>query len=172
MKRFAFHLSYIFLLLYLPSAFADQVYPVITYTCDEKADVLKIKNEAKWGEVGENFKFSEADGIYNPWDWVEMEDRGSRRLVRQSKSVELTCKLSGVTYKVVLEPKLFNPNYFGKCGDKLSAKVSIYMGKDILLENKALEQFCHGNAKIIRGIKVYGAKRKLKLYKIAKHKFY
>ena len=172
MPHFAFHILFICLLMYLPSAFADHAYPVITYTCDQKADVLKIKNEIKWGEAGKNFKFSEADGTYNPWDWVEMEDRGKRRLVRQKKSVELICELSGISYKVILEPKLFNPNYFAKCGNKISAKVSIYMGENMLLEKKALEEFCHGNAPIIRGIKVFGAKRKLKLYKIAKHKFY
>jgi len=172
MRHFVFHSLFVFLLLYLPAAFADQVYPVITYTCDEKNDVLKIKNEIKLGEEGKGFIFSEADGTYNPWDWVEMEDRGQRRLVRQSKSVELICELSGTVYKVILEPKLFNPNYFGKCGDKLSTKVSIYMGQAILLEKKELESFCHGNAKIIKGIKVYGAKRKVKLYKTAKHKFY
>ncbi len=172
MQHFIFHTLFAFLLLYLPTVFADQVYPIITYTCDKKADVLKIKNEVRWGEAGRKFKFSEADGIYSPWDWVEMEDKGERRLVRQRKSVELICELSGVSYKVILQPKLFNTNYFGKCGNKLSAKVSIYMEGNMLLENKALEPFCHGNAQIIRGIKVFGAKRKLKLYKIAKHKFY
>ena len=172
MKYFAFHTLFAFLLLYLPVAFADQAYPIITYTCDKEADVLKIKNEVKWGDAGKNFNFSEEGGTYNPWNWVEMQDKGERRLVRHKKTVELSCELSGNTYKVVMLPKLFNTNYFGKCGDKLSIKVGIYMDKKILLESTPLETFCHGNAKVIRGIKVFGKKQEVKLYKIFKHKFY
>lgn len=167
-----FHILFVFLILYLPGATANQAYPVITYTCDKSADVLKIKNEVKWGDEGKNFKFSDAAGLYSPWDWVEMEDKGKRRLVRQKKSVELICELSQFTYKVVLKPKLFNPNYFGQCGKRISVKVSIYAGEKVLLRNQALESFCHGNAKVIKGIKVFGDNGRLKLYKIAKHKFH
>jgi len=156
----------------VPAVWADQPYPIITYTCDQKKDELKIKNEVKWGEAGKNFAFSVADGTYNPWDWVQIEDRSKRRLARQSKSVELSCELSGTVYRVVLQPKLFNPDVNGQCGDRLSAKVSIYMDKAILFENKELEKFCRGNAQVIRGIKVFGKKRQVKLYQVPKHKFY
>ena len=159
-------------MLQVPAVWADQSYPVITYTCDQKKDVLKIKNEVKWGETGKNFVFSGAEGTYNPWDWVKFEDKNGRRLVRQNKSVELNCELSGTVYRVVLQPKLFNPDFNGQCGNKLSVKVSIYMGKAILFENKELERFCRGNAQVIRGIKVFGKKRRVKLYQIPKHKFY
>lgn len=170
-------LKYILLLVcafHLPVLWAEteQAYPIITYTCDKKADVLKIKNEVKWGEAGKNFPFSDADGTYNPWEWVQVNEKNGRTLVRQSKSVELVCELSGTSYKVILEPKLFNPDFNAQCGNKLSAKVSIYMGQALMLARKELEKFCRGNAEVIRGIKVYGKDRKAKLYKIAKHKFY
>jgi hypothetical protein len=159
-------------LLQMPLAWAEQAYPIITYTCDKKDDVLKIKNEVKWGEAGKNFAFSVEKGTYNPWEWIKIDDRGGRQLSKQSKSVELSCELSGTVYRVVLEPKLFNPDFNGKCGDKLSVKVSIYMGKAILLEKKEMERFCRGNTKVIRGIKVYGKKRRVKVYEVPRHKFY
>ena len=156
----------------MPSAWAERVYPIITYTCDRQEDVLKIKNEVKWGEAGKNFVFSIENGTYNPWDWVQIDDKNGRKLTHQSKKVELSCELSGIIYRVVLEPKLFNPDFNGPCGDKLSVKVSIFMGQAILLENKEMEQFCRGNTKVIRGIKVFGKKRRVKLYEVARHKFY
>ena len=153
-------------------AWADRPYPIVTYTCDKQGDVLKIKNEVKWGEAGKNFAFSAHDGTYNPWEWVKVEDRNGRALTKQVNSVELSCELSGTVYRVVLEPKLFNPDFNGKCGDKLSVKVSIFMDQAILLESKELERFCRGNTKVIRGIKVFGKKRRVKLYEVPRHKFY
>lgn len=175
MRLLVKNILFLICVLQVSTAWAEQTeraYPIITYTCDKNKDVLKIKNEVKWGASGKDFAFSESNGTYNPWQWVEFEERSGRTLVRQSKSVELICKLSGTVYRVVLEPKLFNPDFNGKCGDKLSAKVSVYMDDAALFENKVLEKFCRGNAKVIRGVKVFGKKRKAKFYEIAKHKFY
>lgn len=164
----------LFLICTLPvsAVWAERPYPIITYSCDKDKDVLKIKNEVKWNEAGKNFAFSVKNGTYNPWDWVTIEDRNGRRLTRQNKSIELVCELSGTLYRVVLEPKLFNPDFDGPCGDRLSVKVSVYMGRAILLENKVLERFCRGNTKLIRGIKVLGKERRIKIYSVARHKFY
>lgn len=159
-------------LVYMPLALADQAYPIVTYTCDKEADEVKVKNEVKWGDAGKNFIFAEEQGTYNPWDWVEMEDRGKRRLVRQSKEIQLECELNNKVYRVKLEPKIFNPNFFGQCGNKISVKVSVYVGEAMLIENKELEAFCHGNAPVIRGVKVFAKNNKVKFYTIAKHKFY
>lgn len=156
----------------MPLAWSERTYPIITYTCDSKDDVLKIKNEVKWGEAGKNFAFSAKNGTYNPWQWVEIVDRNDRKLVRQTKSIELNCKLSGIVYRVVLEPRLFNPDFNGMCGKKLSVKVSVYAGNDVLLKSKEMERFCRGNTKVIRGIKVYGKTRRVKLYEVPRHKFY
>ena len=173
MRLLASYVLCLMCLCQLPLAWAtDQAYPIITYSCDYDKDILKIKNEVKWGEAGKNFDFSSENGTYNPWDWVKIIDRKGRQLISQSKTVELSCKLSGVVFRVQLEPKLFNPDFNGSCGDKLSAKVSIYAGEQVLLKDKELEQFCRGNAAVIRGIKVFGKNRKVKLYEIPKHKFY
>lgn len=159
-------------LVYQPVAWADVPYPIITYSCDFEKDLLKIKNEVKWGEAGKLFAFSAEKGTYNPWQWVKVTTRSGRRLASEKNSLELTCTLSGVDYRVVLRPKLFNPDLDGQCGDKLSVKVSIYMDEVVLFEDKELEKFCTGNAQVIRGIKVFGKKRQFKLYEIPKHKFY
>ena len=172
MRLFSNYILFLVCFLIAPFALAEQAYPIITFSCNQAEDVLKIKNEVKWGNAGKNFNFSAENGTYNPWDWVQIVDRKGRKLVRQKKSVELNCDLSGTLYRVLLEPKLFNPDLNGNCGNKLSARVSVYMGELAMIENKDLEKFCVGNARVIRGIKVFGKKRELKLYEIAKHKFY
>ena len=163
-----------FLMCLLPvtAVWADRPYPVITYSCDKQKDELKIKNEVRWGDEGKNFAFSAENGTYNPWDWVQVTRVKGRQLLRQKKSIKLSCELSGTVYRVILQPKLFNPDFNGKCGDRLSVKVNITTGKTVLLKNKELEKFCRGNNQVIRGIKVLGKKRKLKLYPVARHKFY
>ncbi|MCW9013482.1 MAG: hypothetical protein OQL06_06830 [Gammaproteobacteria bacterium] len=162
----------IFLCLYQATAIAEQSYPIITYTCDAEKDLLKIKNEVKWGDQGKNFPYSDEQGTYNPWEWVAFREREGRRLLSESKKIELSCQLSSNLYKVILQPKIFNVNYLARCGDKISTKVTIFRGGVALLDSKELEQFCHGNAPIIRGIKVLGSTGEVKLYKVAKHKFY
>lgn len=173
MKWLLKHVLYFVCLLQISTVWAEQqAYPIITYTCDKKQNVLKIKNEVKWGDEGRDFAFSVDEGTYNPWSWVDIEDRGDRQLVRQSRSIELNCELLGEVYRVVLEPKLFNPDFNGQCGNKLSTKVSIYNKQAVLLDKKDLESFCKGNAKIIRGIKIQGNSSQVELFSIAKHKFY
>ena len=159
-------------LLLTPAAKASQAYPVITYTCDPEKDVLKIRNEIKWGDEGKNFSYSDEQGTYNPWDWVAVREQAGRLLASQSKSVELSCQLSSNLYKVILEPKIFNVNKSGRCGDKLSVKVTVLRGGSALLDSKELEQFCHGNAPIIMGVKVFGKAGRVKLFKVPKHQFY
>lgn len=162
------------LLMISSSALADTMYPVITYICDAKADVIKIKNEVKWNEEGEAVKYTDGDemAIFNPWDWVSIDDRPPRKLVRESQTIEKTCQLSSGIYKVIFEPHIFNVNALAKCGDRLSAKVTILRGGSMLLERQPLEEFCHGNAPVLRGVKVFGDSGKVKLYKIARHKFF
>jgi len=160
--------------LLLMSAFsqpvlADNAYPVITFTCDKAADVVKIKNEIKWNDEGKNFPYSPQRGTYNPWDWVT---RNKTQNIKPVRKIELSCQLSNALYKVILEPKIFNHDYQAACGKKISVMVTVFRGAALLLDKKPLEEFCHGNTPIIRGVKVFGKTGKVKLYKIAKHRFY
>ncbi len=154
-------------------ALADEAYPIITFTCDKSNDLIKVKNEVKWGDEGKNFQYSPERGTYNPWDWVSIGKGDIReQVIRPTGKVELSCQLSNGIYKVILEPKIFNKNYLGKCGKKISTMVTVFRGGAILLDKKPLEEFCLGNAPIIRGVKVMGKTGKVKLYRMAKHRFY
>ena len=150
----------------------DIAYPIITITCDDENDVLKIKNEVKWNDAGKHFSFSVQQGTYNPWDWVKISEINSQPTIIEQKNPELSCQLSNNLYKIVLKPKIFNHNYAGKCGNRLSAIVTVFRGGSIIVNEQPLEEFCHGNAPIIRGIKVFGKSGQVKYYKIAKYKFF
>lgn len=147
-------------------------YPIITVTCDDANDVLKIKNEVKWNDAGKHFPFSPEEGTYNPWEWVKINTVNSEQKVVQRRELELACQLSNNLYKIVLKPKIFNHDYQGKCGKHLSAMVTVFRGGSILVEDRALEEFCHGNAPVLRGIKVFGKSGRVKYFKIARYKFY
>lgn len=150
----------------------ERAWPIITFTCDKAKNEVKIKNEVKWGKTGKNFPFLAEQGTYNPWDLVNIVDRGERRLVSEKQQLELKCKLAKGDYRFVVRPKIFNPNFYGKCGDRLSVMVTIYKNKSILIKNKDMEKFCRGNSPVIRGIKVLGANSKVKLYEIPRSRFY
>ena len=149
----------------------SRAWPVITFTCDKPNNEVKIKNEVKWGDAGKNFPFSKEQGTYNPWEWVKVEDRGVRTLVSEKNKLELSCELKGINYRFTISPKIFNPNFNAKCGDRLSVKVSVYMDKYTLLENKDMEPSCHGNTPILRGLKIQGGSNKVKLYTVARSRF-
>jgi hypothetical protein len=161
---------WVFFLLFTANiAMAEDVLPVVTFACSPDEDVIKIKNEVKWGEEAKAIKFSDEKGIYNPWDWVSHDANGN---YVDTKVIELDCQLSNNNYKVLLKPKLFATNSSDKCGNKVSVTVSVVSGDSILLDRKDFEAFCHGNAPIIRGIKVSGKTGEIKIYQVPKYKFY
>jgi len=161
----------LFIVSWSVSADSSRAWPIITFTCDKSKNEVKLKNEIKWGEKGERFPFSEEQGTYNPWELVEMEDRGTRTLVSEKKTLDLSCELKATNYRFVIRPKIFNPNFKGRCGDRLSVKVSVYKDKYTILENKDMEPYCHGNTLILRGIKVQGGSNKVKLYEVPRSRF-
>lgn len=153
-------------------AAAERAWPIITFTCDHAKNEAKLKNEVRWGVKGEKFEFNEAQGTYNPWALVKIEERGERKLISEKKQLKLKCKLANAEYTLVVRPKIFNPNYYGKCGDRLSVKVSVYKNDAILIEEKSMEKFCHGNAPVMRGIKVNASNSKVKFYEVSRSRFY
>lgn len=153
---------------------ADKVYPVITYTCDVAADVIKIKNEVKWNEEGEAVKYFEEENnaVFNPWNWVTTETTVTKKMTRATGMAEKNCQLSSGIYKIILQPHIFNPNTDGKCGDQISILVTVLRGGTELLSKQEFQDFCHGNSPVIRGIKVQGDTGDVKIFKVARHKFY
>jgi len=101
-----------------------------------------------------------------------MENRPPRKLVSESQTIEKTCQLSSGIYKVLFRPHIFNVNALAKCGDQISVKVTVLRGGTILRDKLAVEEFCHGNSPVIRGVKVFGDTVKIKIYTVPRHKFY
>ncbi|VAW61520.1 hypothetical protein MNBD_GAMMA08-617 [hydrothermal vent metagenome] len=150
----------------------ERVWPIITFTCDQTKNEVKLKNEVKWGDAGKNFPFNPMKGTYNPWDLVAFEDRGKRRLVSEKKRLKLSCKLGQTEYKFVVRPKIFNTNFNAKCGDRLSVLITIYKGNATLIEDKPMEAFCRGNSPVLKGVKIKGGQTKVKFYKVKRSQFY
>jgi hypothetical protein len=151
---------------------AETIYPLITYKCDQEADILTITNSLLEGDKAANFKYSAEEGTYSPWDMVEVaHETDSTRIIKSSK-VTSSCKLSSGEYTVVLEPQIFSTNLDGSCGATISGAVTIINDGLELLERTAFEDYCHGNAPIITRITVFGKTGEYNIKRIAKYKFY
>lgn len=150
---------------------SQRAWPIITFTCDKENNQLKIRNEIKWGDEGKNFPFDAEKGTYNPWHLVKLEKTAAGVQVTEARRLDLSCRLFGGEYHVEIHPRIFNHNFDGLCGNRLSVRVSIYSGEDVLLEDRELEKFCTGNSSIVRGIKVNGINRKLKVYEVPRSRF-
>ena len=172
MKRTGFCFGIICLLASLHAG-AEEAYPVITYECNTAENVLKIKSEVMWDEEGRNFKYSAAAGTYNPWDWVDIvKVAEGGKLINKKPPLQLTCQLGRFTYRILLEAKVFNRNYDGNCGNRLSIIATIYRGGTLLVDNKEFESFCHGNAPVVRGIKISGDTGEVNVVTVPKFQFY
>ena len=153
-------------------ATTERAWPIITFTCDKAKNEVKIKNEVKWGVAGQKYPFNAEQGTYNPWDLVKIEARGERKLISEKSQLQLKCRLNQADYTFFVRPKIFNTNFNGKCGDRLSVIVTIRKNSSTLIEEKDMESFCRGNTPVLKGIKVLGKNSKVKLYKIQRSRFY
>jgi len=154
------------------SATAETLYPLVTYKCNSQADIILITNSLLKPDEGKTFDYSEANGTYSPWDMVEIERRPEKTKIIRTSKVTNTCTLSSGTYTIVLEPQIFSRNLSGRCGESISAAITVmYDGVD-LLERTAFEDYCKGNAPVITRVSVFGKTRKVKIKKIPRYKFY
>jgi hypothetical protein len=93
-----------------------------------------------------------------PGDWVDIvKVAGEGRLINKKPPLELSCRLGKFSYRVLLEAKVFNRNYEGNCGNHISIIATIFKGGTLLVDHQEFESYCHGNAPIVRSIKVTGA---------------
>jgi hypothetical protein len=163
----------IFIALLAPAKASEQrVWPIISFLCDQENNVLKLKNEVKWGDAGKNFPFNKPQGTYNPWELVEIQDQHGSQIVVEKTSWDLRCNLSGFEYSIIVKPKIFNPDFHGSCGDRLSVIISVYKGSEELLLDRPMIEFCHGNAPILRGIKIQGGSSQVQKYEVSPGLFY
>lgn len=154
------------------SEHGERVWPIISFVCDQQNNVLKLKNEVKWGEAGKKFPFNKPQGTYNPWELVAIEQQHGSQVVVEKSSWNLRCNLSGFEYSIIVKPKIFNHDYNGSCGDRLSVIVSAYKGAEELLLNQPMVEFCRGNAPILRGIKIQGGSSQVQKYEVSPALFY
>lgn len=163
----------IFIALLAPAKASEQrVWPIISFACDQQNNLLKLKNEVKWGDAGKDFPFNEAQGTYNPWQLVALEDKHGSQMVVEKTSWDLRCNLSGFVYSIIIKPKIFNTDFHGSCGDRLSVIISVYKGSEALLLDKPMVEFCRGNAPILRGIKIQGGSSQVQAYEVPPALFY
>lgn len=158
--------------LWAQGAAAETMYPLITYKCNPGSDIITITNQLLTNDEGKTYHYSDDDGTYSPWSLVEI-DRSlpSAKIVNTTKITKL-CELSSGTYTVVIEPHLFGNDLSGRCGEALSAAVTItYDGIDIL-ERTPFEDFCKGNAPVIIRVTTFGKTGDVKIKRIPKYKFY
>jgi len=169
--------TYITLLLSLfwchPSiAASTSINPLITYRCDAAADIITITNTLLTPEEAKIYVFSDENGTYNPWDQVKIDPVNKRTSPIHNKKIVKKCMLSSGEYTTIIEPKIFNRDLTSTCGSAISAAVTIEFDGIEILEKRAFEDFCHGNAPIITRITVFGKTTETRLKRIPKYKFY
>ena len=136
----------IFIVLLAPAKASEQrAWPIISFVCDQQNNVLKLKNEVKWGDAGKNFPFNVPQGTYNPWELVAIEEQHGSQIVVEKTSWDLRCNLSGFEYSIIVRPKIFNPDFHGNCGARLAVISSVYKGSEEVLVDRPKVEFCHGN---------------------------
>ena len=148
-------------------------YPLITYECDQAKDIILVTNKLLKDGEEKDFKYSEADGTYSPWDMVTIKNN----MIIDSRSIRKECKLSSAEYSVILEPQVFNPKLTdqkldGFCGATISAAITVLSNNEEILERKPFEFHCSGNTKVITGIKVIGKTGEIKTREVPRHKYY
>lgn len=151
---------------------AETMYPIITYQCSPGSDVAVITNRLLKDGTGKTFNYSDIDGTYSPWDLVEIDRTSQQAKIIKTSKITKTCKLSSGIYTLTIEPQLFGRDLSGRCGESISAAVTVtYDGIDIL-ERTPLEDFCKGNAPVIIRITTFGKTSEVKIKRIPKYKFY
>lgn len=154
--------------LYTLDAVAKDHFPLLTYECNTAKDFLLITNTLLKDGKEKDFKYSDADGTYSPWDMVEIKNGN----IVDARSITKECKLSSKKFTVILEPHIFNYNLDGTCGASLSTAITILADDISIMERKPFEFHCLGNTDIITGIKAIGSTGEIKTRTEPKYKYY
>jgi len=154
--------------LYTSNLLAKDSFPLITYECDTAKDIILVTNTLLKDGKEKDFKYSDADGTYSPWDLVNIKSN----IITDSSSIKKECQLSAAKYTIILEPQIFNRDLAGKCGANISTAITILSNGNEIQERKPFEFYCTGNIKIITGVKVIGKTGEIKIRKVPRHKYY
>ncbi len=148
------------------------VYPLLTYECDQAADMMLVTNSLLKGEQAKTFQYSDAEGTYSPWNMVELEEQDNSTKIVKTSNLVKTCTLSSGTYTATLEPQLFGRDLSGRCGASISNAITIDFDDVEILERTPFENFCHGNAPVIIRVVTFGKTGEVKIKRIPRYKFY
>ena len=154
--------------LYTLNAVAKDHFPLLTYECNTEKDFLLVTNALLKDGKEKDFKYSDADGTYSPWDLVDIR-KGN---IIDTSSIKKECQLSSKKYTVILEPHIFNYNLDGTCGASVSIAITILNNDISVMERKPFEFHCIGNTDIITGIKVIGSTGEIKTRTEPRYKYY
>ena len=118
-------------LLLARSAWADQLYVVVSVKCTQKH--IEVKFERAWDESGASIL---AAGIPNRWNVKELRTITSSDGVKYNTTPHpktVLCQLSGVPIRVTVHP-FFAPRWHpvGYCAARTGARVDIYRGGSLL----------------------------------------
>jgi hypothetical protein len=150
----------------------EAIYPLVTYKCNEEADIITLTNSILKGKDGATYKYSDEDGTYSPWNLVEINrSTESTRIVRTKKVVK-TCKLSSGEYTVTLEPQIFSRHLSGTCGTSISSAFTVSLDGSDIQGRTPFEDYCRGNSPVITRVTVFGKTGEVKIKRLPRYKFY
>jgi len=153
-------------------AAAETAYPLITYKCNEEADIITLTNSILKGKEGASYKYADEDGTYSPWNLVEIDRRPERIRIVKTKKVVKTCKLSSGEYTITLEPQVFSRNLSGTCGTSISSAFTVTFDGFDIQGRTPFEDYCRGNSPIITRVTVFGKTGEVKIKHLPRYKFY
>jgi len=148
------------------------IYPLVTYKCDQKADIITLTNSLLKSDEGAAYKYSDENGTYSPWDLVEIDRSTERTRVVRTKKITKTCTLSSGEYTVTIEPQLFSRTLSGTCGASISSAFTVTFDDIDIKERTPFEDFCRGNAPVITRVTVFGKTGDIKMKRVPRFKFY
>lgn len=166
------------ILLFTPCAYAagtpatEAIYPLVTYKCNQEADIITLTNSILKGKEGATYKYSDEDGTYSPWDLVEIDRRTERTRIVRTKKVVKSCKLSSGEYTITIEPQVFSKNLSGACGTSISSAFTVTFDGFDVRERTPFEDYCRGNSPVITRVTVFGKTGEVKVKRLPRYKFY
>lgn len=151
---------------------SETLYPLVTYKCDPKADIVTLTNSLLKSDEGAGYNYSDEDGTYSPWDLVEIDRSTERTRIVRTKKITKTCTLSSGEYTVIIEPQVFSRSLSGICGATISSAFTVVFDDYEIKERTPFEDFCRGNSPIITRVTVFGKTSDVKINRIPRYKFY
>jgi hypothetical protein len=172
MKKLRLFIFFCFTTSAVSASAAEAVYPLITYKCNQEADMLTLTNSLLQSDEGATYQYSDEDGTYSPWNLVEIDRKSERTSIVRTSKINRSCKLSTGEYPVSLEPQVFSRDLDSTYGASISSAFIItYDGLDIQ-ERTPFEDFCRGNSPIITRVTVFGKTREVKIKRVPRFSFY